>query len=125
MAVPVTINVGESPAQIRAAVLGLAAISLAQMSERNVPPLYAGHVRYEREPIGRERWQTAFETAQRGAGDCEDLAAYRLAELHRAGESRATIVVKVVSPTLMHILVRRANGAIEDPSARLGMRGKG
>ena len=125
MGVPVTINVGESPAQIRAAVLGLAAISLAQMCERNVPPLYSGHVRYTREPIGRERWQTALETAQRGEGDCEDLAAYRVAELHRAGENRATIVVKVVSPTLMHILVRRANGAIEDPSARLGMRGKG
>jgi len=125
MGIPVTITVGESPAQVRAAVLGLAAISLAQMAERHVPPLYGGRVRYMREPVGRERWQTAYETYQRGAGDCEDLAAYRVAELHRAGERKATIIVKVVGPNLMHIMVRRANGAIEDPSARLGMRGKG
>ena len=120
-----TITVGESPAQIRAAVLGLAAISLAQMQERYVPPLYESGVRYRREPIGRERWQTAAETAARGHGDCEDLAAYRVAELHKMGETGATIVVRVVRPTLMHILVRRANGKTEDPSALLGMKGKG
>lgn len=125
MPVPVTIAVGESPAQIRAAVLGLAAISLAQMHETFVPPLYSGRIRYVREPAGRERWQTARETAERGEGDCEDLAAYRVAELHKAGETRATIVVRVIRPELMHIVVRRANGMIEDPSAQLGMHGRG
>jgi predicted transglutaminase-like cysteine proteinase len=126
MPVRVTIAVGQDPAEIRAAVLGLAAISLAQMRLRALPRLYDGSIRYAREPAGRERWQTARETAQRGQGDCEDLAAYRVAELHRAGETAATIIAKVIRPNeLMHIMVRRANGSIEDPSAYLGMKGKG
>lgn len=125
MPVRVNIAVGTSPAQIRAAVLGLAAISLAQMREKRLPPLYGGTIRYVREPMSRERWQSADETASRGQGDCEDLAAYRVAELHAQGERAATIAVRVISPQLMHIVVRRANGMIEDPSAQLGMKGKG
>jgi hypothetical protein len=95
------------------------------MRERKLPPLYGGTIRYAREPRARERWQTASETAARGLGDCEDLAAYRVAELHAQGERAATIHVRTINPELMHIVVRRANGMIEDPSAQLGMRGKG
>lgn len=114
------------PEQVRAAVTGLAAISVAQMIARNLPPLYGGTIRYEREPPGRERWQTALETAWLRTGDCEDLAAYRLAELIRAGELSARIVVRVIVPNrLLHIQVQRANGMIEDPSKLLGMKGKG
>jgi len=124
MAVRIAMEVGDSPSQIRAAVLGLAAVSLAQMRERPLPRLYASGVRYVREPGTRERWQTARETLERRGGDCEDLAAYRVAELHYLGELGATIVVRRINPTLMHIVVRRANGYIEDPSAQLGMTGK-
>jgi len=123
--IPIKITVGNSPSQVRAAVLGLAAVSYAQMREARLPPLYSGRIRYVRERPGREQWQTALETASRGVGDCEDLAAYRLAELQAGGERGATILVRVVRPELFHIVVKRASGAIEDPSARLGMRGRG
>lgn len=125
MSVPVTIRVGATPGQIYAAVTGLALISLAQMQEGNPPPpLYESGARYQREPMGRERWQTARETARRKLGDCEDLAAYRVAELWRRG-IKARVHVKVVRPGLMHIQVLLPNGKIEDPSQRLGMKGPG
>ena len=113
--------IGDSPEEIRAAVLGLAAVSLVQMRAKRFPRLYAAGIRYKREPRNREQWQTAALTLRLRTGDCEDLAAYRLAELHRLGETGATIAVKVVRPELRHILVRRASGVIEDPSKRLGM----
>ena len=124
MPVRVTIAIGTNPAEIRAAVLGLAAISLAQMQASPLPRLYSGQIRYVREPANRERWQTARETSERGAGDCEDLAAYRVAELHLLGEPGATIAVRVINPELYHIVVRRKDGSMEDPSSQLGMRGK-
>jgi transglutaminase-like putative cysteine protease len=122
MPVHVRMAIGTTPAQVRAAVLGLAAVSLAQMGEQRLPPLYGGTIRYEREPEGRERWQTAEETARLGRGDCEDLAAYRVAELHAQGIP-ATIRIRVVRPELWHVLVEHPNGQLEDPSAKLGMRG--
>lgn len=124
MPIDVRMIVGTSPAQVRAAVLGLAGVSLVQMTERQLPPLYGGTIRYAREPIGRERWQTAEETAARGAGDCEDLAAYRVAELRRQGIA-ATILIRVVRPDLWHVLVQWPDGRTEDPSAKLGMGGQG
>ena len=116
-----TMRIGDDPAQVRAAVLGLAAVSRVQMASHDFPLLYESGIRYQREPAGRENWQTAAETLARGFADCEDLAAYRLAELHRQGEEQATIDVKQVNPDLMHIRVRRADGTLEDPSRILGM----
>lgn len=124
MPIDVRMTLGSSPAQVRAAVLGLAGISLVQMTERNLPPLYGGSIRYVREPIGRERWQTAEETAARGQGDCEDLAAYRVAELRKQGVD-ATILIRVVRHELWHVLVQWPDGRTEDPSAKLGMGGRG
>lgn len=122
MPIDVRMTIGSSPAQVRAAVLGLAAVSLVQMRERSLPPLYGGTIRYVREPVGRERWQTADETAARGEGDCEDLAAYRVAELRHRGID-ATILIRVVRPELWHVLVQWPDGRTEDPSAKLGMKG--
>lgn len=107
---------------------GLAAQSYAQIAEKrgDIPPLYSGKIRYKREPLRRENWQAARETAQRGYGDCEDLSAYRVAELRSQGITAFPIVVQV-NPTLRHVKVRYLDPrsqqwVTEDPSERLGMR---
>ena len=116
-----------SNAELEGLVLGLGAQSYAQMAEKrgDIPPLYGGKIRYKREPLRRENWQSARETASRGYGDCEDLSAYRVAELRARGIT-AFPVVEQVSPTLRHVKIRyldpRTNQWVfEDPSARLGM----
>lgn len=87
-------------------------------------PLYRSGVRYRREAVGSESWQLPSETASLRGGDCEDLACWRAAELQIAGE-RARVLVKQVRPRLFHVVVVRANGTIEDPSKKLGMKGAG
>ncbi len=83
------------------------------------PPLYEAGVRYTRHDPS-ERWQLPSETAARGGGDCEDLASWRCAELRLRGES-CRVVVKRTGPRVLHAVVERDDGSIEDPSRRLGM----
>jgi hypothetical protein len=97
-----------------------------QLSSAPFPPLYESGVRYLREPRGQENWQTCHETLKKQSGDCEDLAAWRAAELRVSGrDPGAVAIIKRVRPGLIHCLVRRGNGSLEDPSKVLGMRGKG
>lgn len=101
----------------------------------NTPPLYRSGVRYANEPEWKFNGKPAEEFAsipivlERLKGDCDDLATYRCAELIRRGE-RATIRIqwrrRVYSDgtkgrKYFHVVVRRQNGSIEDPSALLGM----
>lgn len=90
-----------------------------------LPPLYGSGVRYAREPSGAERWSSAPLVLWRGAGDCEDLACWRAAELRMHGDVAARVVStsQQLSPSrrLFHVLVRRGDGRLEDPSRRLGM----
>lgn len=125
----ISCNLGDrpSPAVVQGMVQGLADASLAQMreaGEHGLPALYAAGIRYVREPYRRERWQTALETLSRKVGDCEDLAAYLCAQLVFQGEA-ARVYCYAPRPGLIHCVVRRADGQIEDPSKKLGMRGKG
>lgn len=93
-----------------------------------VPPLYASRisrldrhdVHYQREERGHEEWLTAVLVAKQGAGDCEDLACYRAAELIVSGETAAR-AIPMRTRAGWHIVVRRADKSIEDPSSRLGM----
>ena len=103
---------------------------------RGVPPLYASGVRYRNEP---KHFKFLGETAEefalipivlaRGWGDCDDLSPYRCAELQHHGEPAKMRVQwkRRVYPNgrkgrkYYHIVVRRGDGSIEDPSARLGM----
>lgn len=86
------------------------------------PHLYDSGIEYTREPPGSEVWQTPRFTYASKQGDCEDLAAgYRTPELWSLGETAARPVVIRISPRLRHIVVRRADGTIEDPSLILGM----
>lgn len=87
---------------------------------RPLPPLYRARVRYDASDAG-ERWQVPSETYARRRGDCEDLAAWRAAELRLNGEP-ARVVVYRSRPGVLHAVVRRGDGRIEDPSRRLGMR---
>lgn len=123
MSVTATITVSTT-GELEALVMGLALVSLRQMQDPPVgayiPPLYSGKIRYVREPVGHERWQTAKETAARGYGDCEDLVAYRVAEYMHAGQVARPKVI-TVNPTLRHVVVEHPDGTIEDPSAKLGM----
>lgn len=102
-------------------VQALARVNARLISGGAIPQLYQSRARYRRER-GREEWRDAAEVARSGYGDCEDLAAYRVGELLAEGEAARAHVYRA-APGLWHVVVRRANGSIEDPSARLGMRG--
>jgi hypothetical protein len=115
-----------SPLEVAGMLRGLQLASEAQLRQRRFPPLYTSGVRYQGEPYGQEFWQTPSVTLQRRFGDCEDLAAWRAAELVVSGvDNRARAVVRRIRPGLMHCVVLRGTGQIEDPSRRLGMKGKG
>lgn len=105
---------------------GVVQQSMVQIRRGLVPlPLYQSGVRYQREPPGRENWQSAAVTYRLKTGDCEDLSVARVAELRVAGETTAKVRVRDVRPGLRHVVVQRADGSIEDPSKRLGMNGRG
>lgn len=112
-------------AELEALVDGLALQSYAQLLDpvtaAKIPALYTSKVRYKNEPAGREIWQSAYETVKLGEGDCEDLVAYRLAELWRDG-IRARAKVLTISPLLRHVVVLHKDGSIEDPSKNRGMK---
>lgn len=92
-----------------------------------VTPLYESGIRYEEEPAnqGYEDFATVPVILKRGWGDCDDVVAWRIAELRNSGESAKVRLKWQYDPALkarmFHVLVRRANGQVEDPSLRLGM----
>lgn len=115
--------------ELAAALAALLALDLEQMRWRRLPPLYSSGVRYRREtclaPHIREtceRWLTAEQLLKERFGDCEDLAAYRAAELRHSGEDPHATPIAQRTRAGWHIVVRRGNGNIEDPSVVLGMR---
>ena len=123
MAPPVllTISVPVTAACMEAALEGLTALNAAIIAGHGLPDVYEAGVRYRRERPGRERWLNAAETFALGYGDCEDLATWRAAWLrvHHAEPARAIPIPG--GPGTIHIVVQRADGSIEDPSADLGM----
>ncbi len=131
----ILIDLGNLPIWKKSRMLGLAAkyileattlINQIYLKTHNVPPLYASGVRYQNEPTdwGYEDFAIIPAVMQRGWGDCDDLAPWRCAELREQGEAaKIRIQWKAMSGggKLYHIVVRRANGDIEDPSRILGM----
>jgi len=121
----VSFNVPASRATLTAALEGLTATNYCLLlRSKRAPGLYSSGVRYRREPRGREHWQTAPEVLRAGHGDCEDLAAYRAAELRVAGIPARAAVIRT-GPRMYHAVVMHPDGSIEDPSKRLGMKGPG
>lgn len=103
-----------------------------------LPGLYSAGVRYIAEPEGQEHWEDILSILQNKGADCEDLAAWRVAELRDAGiaarpawrHRRVQSTETQKEYSMYHIVVavpsKTAKGGyeIEDPSAKLGM-GKG
>lgn len=80
-------------------------------------PLYETRIRYQRPKPGIEKLQTSAELRAAGHGDCDRLTVDRVAELReRGGEEGACAYVYQTGPTTWHAVVRRGDGAIEDPS---------
>jgi hypothetical protein len=122
------------PAALNQALEGLVRVNVALLlaairSGRPVPPLYQSGIRYVREPVPREWWQTVADNVVEGHGDCEDLAAHKVSEYRVAG-ILAGIPSKVraecirTGPKTYHAIVRHPDGRIEDPSRALGMRSR-
>ena len=80
-------------------------------------------VRWKPEPPGHgEHFDAADTVASRGWGDCDDLAPYWAAELRESGiDPGARVTIKRTGPHRWHAVVRRSDGAIDDPSAAAGM----
>lgn len=120
----VRVNVPPIPEALEAVAEGLVLLDefyLAHADERGIelPPLYQSGIVYRREPRGREWWESAADllgiVADR-SGDCEDLAAFRAAELrYFDGEDAIVRVVRTARGTF-HAVVERGDGEIEDPS---------
>ena len=95
----------------------------------NTPMLYRSGVRYIREKEGEEIWPDIGACLRMGGGDCEDLAAWRTAELIANGiparpawRYRRVRMPSGTLGVLYHILVWTPKG-FEDPSKLLGMNG--
>lgn len=105
---------------LMAALEGLVSVNMVLMDRSGLPPLYRSGVRYRRER-GTENWKNCEQVFRSEHGDCEDLSAWRVAELRRAGEWGAYCLVIKTGPSLWHVQVMRADGYVEDPSVILGM----
>lgn len=90
-----------------------------------VPPLYRAGVQYQNEPEGiPDECLDIPKIARQGHGDCFHLSCWLVAELREKGEKatiRLTWKRRDDGTRLFHVLVRRGNGKIEDPSKKLGM----
>lgn len=119
------IHVPTSGVFYEAALAGLVSLNeqilrAADDAGRPLPFIYESGVRYKRE--ARDVWRHALDIVNTGNADCEDLASWRVAELHLTGEDpNAHVYVYRSGPKSYHAVVGRGNGTIEDPSYLLGM----
>lgn len=119
----ISIIVGADHGTLASLLEGLVRTNVWLMETNPLPPLYSSGVRYRREPRGSEEWTPAPRVFARRFGDCEDLAAWRAAELRRAGELDARAIPIRSGARIWHAVVEREDGTIEDPSRALGMKG--
>lgn len=92
----------------------------------DTPLLYESGVYYQEEPDGEEEFASIPRVLRLGSGDCDDLTAYRVAELRvRFGDvnARPYLIGNQTAPDYIqyHVMVMRGDGMIEDPSLILGM----
>lgn len=117
-------NVPPVPGAIEALAEGLVLLNvwyLEHAAEHDIelPELYETDIVYRREPKGREWWETAADVVDVVAdrsGDCEDLAAYRAAELRVYEDDAARVIIRRTRRGTFHALVEREDGTVEDPS---------
>ncbi|MEW6713162.1 MAG: hypothetical protein AB1403_25300, partial [Candidatus Riflebacteria bacterium] len=116
-----TINIGKNPESWKKFLFQLMKTNLDVIKRHGLPLLYSAGVKYQPEFM-TENWQDAEETYIKGFGDCEDLAAWRAAELQLSGVNAYPDIIH--KPTKhnsknYHAIVRLPNGKIEDPSVLL------
>lgn len=117
----VTIDVPRMPITLEAVAEGLVALDYMLMVAaanrgREVPLLYDSGIVYRREPAGREWWETVIDLLREGEGDCEDLAAYRAAELRYREGIPARVRIYRTQRRTFHAIVQHPDGTLEDPS---------
>jgi hypothetical protein len=116
------------PAAFEAALEGLTRVNERLLTDPGLggpalPKLYESGVVYKNEP--RDVWRHAEDVNREGWGDCEDLSAWRAAELRVSGEDPdASVGVYKSGPSRYHAVVKRGDGTVEDPSRALGMGAK-
>lgn len=120
----VRVNVPPIPEALEALAEGLVLLNVFYMEHAldrgiELPALFESGIVYRREPKGREWWESSVDilglVADR-SGDCEDLAAYRAAELRVFEDEPAFVRVVRTSRGTFHAVVERGDGEIEDPS---------
>ena len=112
------------------------AINQLYIRLHKVPPIYRSGIRYREEPmnllrLGRQRPEAVEEFAcipaiiERGWDDCDGIGPWRCAELRHHGEKAKIRLTWRRHPQtgqkIFHVVVRRGNGDVEDPCAKLGM----
>lgn len=109
-------------ANLTAELLNAAAEGMAPWYVLNpLPPLYKSGVVYRLEPNHGQGWEDyadPWTVYRRGWADCDDATLWRLIELRVRGERVAAVRAEWVRPDV-HVLIRRANGTLEDPSLKL------
>ena len=71
-----------------------------------------------------EHFDLSSLAAQRGWGDCDDLAPWLAAELRLRGDPGARAVVRRSGPSRWHALVQTGQGELVDPSRWAGMKSR-
>ncbi len=114
------LRIPSAPSLWAAALEGLVSMNEQLLRLRQYPPLYDAGVRYKIEK--KEAFRNVDEVYSHGWGDCDDLAGWRVAELHVTGEDPgAWADVYRTGPKRLHAIVARSDGRVEDPSLILGM----
>jgi len=118
------INIPVSAAAYAAAIEGLSNLNqhVIRSGGFDYPSIYRAGIRYRRE--SKDIWRPINEVYKSGFGDCEDLAAARVAWLRERGEKGARVGVYQSGPKRYHAIVIRGDGSREDPSKALGMNSK-
>jgi hypothetical protein len=111
-----------------AAVEAATAVTQAEYEQGNVPPMQAQieqhGVRWapEANPPGQESFDPPSVYLKRGTADCDDLAPAWAAELRFSGvDPDAKAEVYQSGPKRFHVVVRRGDGTVDDPSKWAGM----
>lgn len=119
----------------------LAATDADALRTHPLPALYAAHragrVRYQEEPEGPrlvlsqilqaepgegvEFWDSPWKSLRQGWADCDDAVRWRLAELYSADEwAYPTVATDGGGEgNRHHVLIRRRDGALEDPARQI------
>jgi hypothetical protein len=99
--------------------------AVADIRKGKLPPLYRSGVKYNKQNPQACAFRMPSDVKKRRNGDCKQLVLWRLAELAASGEKATPRVMWLNDRKGLqaHILIRRADGDLEDPSVNLGMKG--